>query len=482
MTHMQIRMAKQCQTTNDEQDFNARSAIRHSSFVILFCLLLACGLGARAADTNSLVWQADRDQVSADIHGEALWPLLEDIAHQTGWHIFVEPRANHEASVKFRNLPAGEALRKLLGNLNYALVPRTNGPQELYVFTTTIQAATQRVAAAPTKVAPMKHIPNELLVKLKPGADIDALAKALGAKVVARNDKLGLYRLQFGDAATTDTALASLKTNPDVASVDYNYIFDAPVTPQPLANAPTPPVALTLNPNTTTDPCNPIVGLIDTGMQSLGSQLDPFLMNAINVTGDTNQPSSSLPTHATAMAQTILRAVSQQGSSSSVRILPVNVYGSSETATTWNVALGIQAAVDGGATVLNMSLAGSTDSPILDNIIQQAIAKGVVIFAAAGNQPVSTPMYPAAIPGVNAVTALAAPGQLASYANFGSFVEMALPGSSVVYLGDQGFVVQGTSPATAYASGIAAGTKGINCLPWTQIESAMQQKFPVPQQ
>jgi len=35
---------------------------------------------------------------------------------------------------------------------------------------------------------------------------------------------------------------------------------------------------------------------------------------------------------------------------------------------------------------------------VLDDIIQQALAKGIVIFAAAGNQPVSTPTYPAALP------------------------------------------------------------------------------------
>lgn len=452
-----------------------------AKLILLLALVVCLTAPARAAENNSLVWLADRDQISADIRGEALWPLLEDIAHQTGWHIFVEPKANHTASVKFRDLPAGEALKKLLGNLNFALVPQTNGPKELYVFTTTIHAATQRVASAPAKAAPMRHVSNELLVKLKPGADIDAIAKALGAKVVARNDKLGLYRLQFDDAAATDAGLASLKTNPDVAAVDYNYIFEPPATPQQIANAPANPISLTLDPHTATDPCNPVVGLIDTGMQSLGSQLDPFLMNAINVTGDTNTPSTSLPTHATAMAQTILRAISQQGGSSSVRILPVNVYGNSEIATSWNVALGVQAAVDGGATVLNMSLAGTTDGAILNDIIQQALAKGVVIFAAAGNTPVNTPTYPAAIPGVNAVTALGAPGQLASYANFGSFVEMALPGSSVVYLGNQAYVVQGTSPATAYASGVAAGTKGINCLPWAQIQSAMAAKFPVPQ-
>src|ERR1017187_8785448 len=193
---------------------------RHKIFLLLALLVCATAF-LRAAETNSLVWQADRDRVSADIRSETLWPLLEDIAHQTGWHIFVEPSASHDASVKFRDLPAGDALHKLLGNLNFALVPQTNGPQELYVFTTTMHAATQRVAAAPAKAAPVRHVARELLVKLKPGADIDAIAKALGAKVVARNDKLGLYRLQFDDAVATDSALAGLKTNPDVAAVDY---------------------------------------------------------------------------------------------------------------------------------------------------------------------------------------------------------------------------------------------------------------------
>jgi thermitase len=448
----------------------------------LAATLVAClGLLARGGETNVLVWQADRNQVSADIRGEALWPLLEDIAHQTGWHIFVEPDASHDSSVKFRNLPSGEALQKLLGDLNFAVVPQTNGEQELYVFKTTMQKATQRVAAVARKAA-ARHVAYQLMVHLKPGADIDAIAKAHGAKVLSRNDKLGIYLLEFSDSTSTDAALASLKTDSQVASVDYNYLFDAPVSPTQPATAPSGgPVSLTLDPNTSTDPCNPVVGLIDTGVQSLGSTLDPFLLTSVNVSGTTTPMSTTTPTHGTAMAQTILRAVSQQGSSSSVRILPVDVYGSGETTTSWNVALGVQAAVNGGATVLNMSLAGSTDGAVLDDIVQQALAKGIVIFAAAGNQPVTTPEYPAAIPGVNAVTALSAPGQLASYADYGNFVEMALPGSSVVYMGSDPWVVNGTSPATAYATGVAAGSKAVNCQSWSQIQSAMAAKFPVPQ-
>jgi thermitase len=453
------------------------------TLVLILFLWVALVFSGFTAGTNSIVWHEATDRVDADVQNLSLSNLLEQITAQTGWRVYVEPGTTRRASTKFRNLPTGEALRMLFGDLNFAVVPQTNAESRLYVFTTKMENATQRVRAP--KPAVPRHVPDELLLKLKPGADIDALAKAVGAKVIGRDDKLGIYRLKFSDAAAMDAALAQLKNNPDVEAVDYNYVYDPPPTPQQLASAPIGPVSLTLDPSTPNDPCSPVVGLIDTSVQSLGSQLDPFMLKPISVVGDVAASSTDI-THGTAMAQTILRGVSQQNnntgsSGSKVRILPVIVYGSSGTTTTWDVAVGVQAAVDNGATVLNMSLGGSTDSAVLDDIIHQAIGRGIPVFAAAGNQAVDTPTYPAAIPGVNAVTALGEPGQLASYANYGSFVDMALPGASVVYLGSQAYVVQGTSASTAYASGVAAGVNGINCMPWSQIQSAMEKRFPVPQ-
>ena len=446
-------------------------------FLPVILLLTSIVLTHAGVVTNSLVWQTATDNVSADIRGETLWPLLTDIAHQTGWHIFVEPGIDAKADVKFSNLPTGAALRKLLGDLNFAFVPKTNEADHLYVFATTIRAATQRVNVVTTnKTEVVTHIANELILKVKPGTDIDALAKALGAKIIGRDDKLGIYRLQFGDAAATDAALGQLKSNSDVATVEYNYILDPPSAPQRISNAPNGPVSLALNPPG--DSGKVIVGLIDTPVQSLGADLDKFLLKPISIAGDANF-SSTDPTHATSMAETILRAMAAQGGSTSAQILPVDVYGNSETATTWNVALGVQAAVNGGATVLNMSLGGTSESAILNDVIQQAEAKGIVIFAAAGNQPVATPTYPAALSGVIAVAATQG-NQLASYSNYGSFIAIALPGASVVYLGSSAFVVQGTSPATAYATGIAAGAKSASNQTWGQILAAMQQKFPVP--
>ena len=454
---------------------------------LLLALMCFAGVMLRAATApGSVVWDTQTGRVSADVHNEALFPLLEDIAHQTGWHIFVEPDTARKIDVKFTNLPSGEALRDLLGGLNYAFVPKTNEASQLYVFITRMENATRPVLATnpvAAKAGPQKHIANQLLVKLKPGADIDALAKSIGAKVVGRDDKQGIYLLEFPDAAATDAALASLKTNSDVAAVEYNSIYDAPPAPQAMANATGGPPKLTLDPSTTTgDPCNPVIGLIDTAVQPSGGPLDQFMLKPISVVSGGASSSSTGLTHGTAMYQTILNAISQSaGGHTSTKILPVQVFDSSESASTWSVAQGVKAAVDNHATVLSMSLGGTSDSAILDDIIQQAVAKGIVIFAAAGNQPVSTPTYPAALSGVNAVTALSAPGQLAAYANYGSFSSLALPGTSIVYQDGTGWVVQGTSPATAYAAGVAVGTKSANCAGWSQIIGAMQAKFPVPQ-
>jgi hypothetical protein len=278
-----------------------------------------------------------------------------------------------------------------------------------------------------------------------------------------------------------EAALASLKNNSDVAAVDYNYIYDAPPAPQAIANPPVGPPPLKFDAPKDGDPCNPIIGLVDTQVQTLGNGLDQFLMKPISVVGEV-APVTGTITHGSAMAGTIAYALSQStGGHTSVRILSVNAYASGDTTTTYDLLQGVVAAVTNGATVINISAGGTTDSPIFDSALQQYIAQGIIVFASAGNTPVNTPTYPAAVPGVNAVTALGAPGQLAAYANYGSFVELALPGTSYVYLGNQGYVVQGTSPAAAYASGIAAGTKTVNCAGWPQIISAMTQKFPVPQ-
>lgn len=431
------------------------------------------------AGSNGIAWNRETGEVSADVRGQTLWPLLEDMAHQTGWHIFVEPGTDRKVDIKFSGASRGDALKKLLGDLNFAFVPQTNGPDFLYIFATTMRNATRQVAvtnAVPKAAAP-KRVANELLVKVKPGTDIDALAKSLGAKVIGRDDALGLYRLKFEDEEATESALGKLKNNSAVATVDYNYLYDPPVRPQKIGNAPAAPVSLSLNPPG--DSGKVIVGLVDTGIQSLGADLDKFLLKQISVAGEASA-SGAEPTHATSMYKTIIDGFAAQGDSTSAQVISVDVYGPNSMANTWDIARGIQAVVNDGANPINMSFGSPSDSVILNQVIADAQAKGIVFFAAPGNQPVSTATYPAALDGVWAVAATSGNNQLASYSNFGSFIKLALPGANVVYFGGQAFVVQGTSTATAYATGIAAGTKSKTGQNWSQITSTMLQQFPVP--
>ena len=150
---------------------------------------LLAGLGLAAAlltavpawGADTLNWETNRNRVSADIKSGKLLPLLEQIASVTGWRVFVEPDTTTSVSAKFSNLPPGEALRLLLGDLNFALVPGTNTSPKLYVFRTVMKNATQavRLVSAAESRSRGKLIPNELIVRLKPGAKIDELAKLL---------------------------------------------------------------------------------------------------------------------------------------------------------------------------------------------------------------------------------------------------------------------------------------------------------------
>ena len=135
--------------------------------------------GGRLEAAESFDWKAN--SVAAEISSWDLPKLLQKLVEATGWQIYVDPEAKQMISTKFKDRPQGEALRLLLGDLNFALLPaQSNGPPRLYVFRTTMQEATQLVKLQQKSRA--KPIANELIVKVKPGVNIDELAKKLGAK------------------------------------------------------------------------------------------------------------------------------------------------------------------------------------------------------------------------------------------------------------------------------------------------------------
>ena len=431
---------------------------------LLVALALTALLASQAAaETNDqLRWHLKNDLVDANIRYWSVERLLENIARATGWEVYVEPDTDERVSAKFSQLPRGKALRRLLGDLNYAIIPQVDRSNKLMIYRTDIGAATRRIRALNAILekenqANATRIANELIVTAKDGQDMEALARRLGAQIVGYMDKNGLYRLRFEDEKSTENARKTINATEGLEA-ESNYAVPQPPRPESLPSRSALP--FTLNPTSATDGSGFIVALIDTPIQRDGSRIEKFLLPSISTQGEFIAPTGE-PTHATSMADTILRGIAMalpEGSeSSSVRILPVDVYGNNEISSTFDVARGISLAIENGANVVNLSLGGTGDTDYLHSLIQNASKNGVVFIASAGNLPVTSPTYPAAYPEVLAVTAGDRNGNLAPYANRGEFVDIIAPGGTIVTYGGSSFFVSGTSPASAITSGIVMG-------------------------
>lgn len=136
-------------------------------------------------------------------------------------------------------------------------------------------------------------------------------------------------------------------------------------------------------------------------------------------------------------------------------IVPVKVLNSSGYGSYSDVAEGIIYASDHGSRVLSMSLGGPSSSETLRLAVVYAQGKGSIIVAAAGNSGNDAPLYPAAYPGVLAVSASDRNDLLATFSSYGSNVFMASPGVSILstLMGGSYGSMSGTSMATPHISG-----------------------------
>jgi len=120
------------------------------------------------------------------------------------------------------------------------------------------------------------------------------------------------------------------------------------------------------------------------------------------------------------------------GLAKSSRILPVRVLNSAGSGNTVTVARGIVWAVNKGADVINLSLAGEQPDASVEAAVKYAVGRNVVVVAAAGNRGCAAPTtYPAAYPGVIAVGAINHYGSVSSYSNCGAYVDVVAPGTSI---------------------------------------------------
>lgn len=109
--------------------------------------------------------------------------------------------------------------------------------------------------------------------------------------------------------------------------------------------------------------------------------------------------------------------------------------------------------------LVNVSLTSPNANRVADKMFAETIDHGLTVFAAAGNdhQRLAS-AYPAALPGVIAITAVDANGALLNSANQGDYIDFAAPGVDIwtTSQDDSGQYRSGTSLAVPHAVSIAA--------------------------
>jgi len=153
-------------------------------------------------------------------------------------------------------------------------------------------------------------------------------------------------------------------------------------------------------------------------------------------------------------------------------LLSVSVgFGSSTTVPiATQVAEAIRWSVDHGADVINLSLGDDSASahpePAEDEAVQYALSKGSVVVASAGNggEKGDNISYPAAYPGVIAVTAVDRYGTRASFSTRRWYATVSAPGVDVVIADPDRRYYEGwgTSAAAAFVSGAVALIRAVH--------------------
>ncbi|MGN6544946.1 MAG: S8 family peptidase, partial [Aureliella sp.] len=144
-----------------------------------------------------------------------------------------------------------------------------------------------------------------------------------------------------------------------------------------------------------------------------------------------------------------------------VKLMALKFLDSSGSGLLSNAVSAIDYARTNGAKIINASWGGGSFSSVLDSAIQRFYNAGGIFVAAAGNDAsnnATVASYPANYNNVISVAASTSSDTLASFSNYGTNVEIAAPGQSILSTvpNNSYAVYSGTSMATPHVSGALA--------------------------
>ncbi|WP_458775822.1 S8 family peptidase [Desulforhopalus sp. 52FAK] len=292
----------------------------------------------------------------------------------------------------------------------------------------------------------VRYLRSEILVGFRQNSsvsDLERLLSLLDGVVVEVMKPLGLYRIKISQHMSVEDALEIVRSYQEGVAAEPNLAF--------------PLIASTVEPQVNKDNVLDFNRLSDSSVIAvLDSGLDPsyadhsFILdtyNAIDPSSEINDPNG----HGTLTSLIAAGAITPLGGQEAVGRVPVvsiKAFDKNGMTSSGTVIRALEYAINSGASIVSMSWGAEVDSSFMKSAMNMASRSGIKLYAAAGNSPTGTPVYPAGYDSVIAVGGLNPDGSRWEDSNYGDFVEYYEP--ALANFEDKSFA--GTSIAAPYAA------------------------------
>ncbi len=194
--------------------------------------VMLCWRNARAAeDTPAPLIRYSNDALTVRLSGVPNSEILEELARQSGAEIRGQVREPREVTADFKSVPLPEALARLLGEQNFALVYRKGGRlKAVRLLGDDLAGAPTTTTLPATPAAPFPGSLAELIDRHPPVPVAGQLADALGAQSATLRQLLDLS-LHHGDPAVraeaVRTGIAAVEAEPTLRTAVIGELSNA---------------------------------------------------------------------------------------------------------------------------------------------------------------------------------------------------------------------------------------------------------------
>ncbi|MCX7571248.1 S8 family peptidase [Tumebacillus sp. DT12] len=326
-----------------------------------------------------------------------------------------------------------------------------------------------------------KHAVDRVLVKLKQGKQASTVLEKHGLKEFRTLGKSQWKLVKVPNGKAADF-LANLQGDADVEVAELDQVYSMTpeeissvqgvIAPELTPNDPGYPSQWYLNNiqvpyawDITTGSTSLTLGVISTGVDIQHPDLASKIVggydfvNNDTVADDDQGQGTAMAGLAAAIGN---NGIGIAGVDWKVRVLPVKVLSANGSGYVSDIIDGVYYAAD-NSNVMVMGLGGGSYSTAFQDAINYAWNKNRVIVAAVGSSNTSTPSYPANYSNVFSVAATTSSNTKASFSDYGTWVDIAAPGSSLLTLSHTG----GTTTLSG-ASMAAALVSGVTTLAWSK--------------